>query len=138
MSTLLNASLTELQVVGKQECKSFPHRLQGLRCQFDRCSQQLSCKERGVQKVKPLSTQGLPCQSDRSAKQVTSMIEQTMLDLSNPLRSFHRSTYVLRPLKTIETNGRTTQKPLKTIDINGVPEKTITFHCSEQMTIAQL
>ena len=55
-------------------CNSFPQRLQGLRCQFDRCRQGCSAgqgcsvgqrcsagqlQREGVQKVKPLSTQGL-------------------------------------------------------------------------------
>ena len=80
-----------------------------------------------VQKVKPLSTQGLPCQSDRSARYVTSMIEQTVLDLSNPLKSFHRSTYGLWPLKTIKTNGRTTQKTMKNHWCHWCPRKNHTI-----------
>ena len=40
------------------------------------------------------------------------------VERSDPLKPFHRSTNGPWPLKTIETNGSTTQKPIKTIDVN--------------------
>ena len=65
------------------------------------------------------------------------------IELNDPLRPFHRSTNCSWPLKTIESNGGTTQKPLmsmardqKTFNGDGFLKKSWNLQCSLQTIIS--